>query len=264
MDWSRAKMIFIVTFLCLNLFLGYQLHEKQEQAKLNAMTHATIQERLEDNRIEVEIENAEEVNEGAPITGTVRQFQEELFEELFGETLERQTLTLIDDTTLRAEFENPFSLNAANLTATVSAFLQQFVYEGEMYQIAKYNEEEQYIGLYQTYRDRKIDQYEREDFHLKLYVTDDLEVDSYEQTFITVNEQEGREQELLSPLKALETLMNDHYIPPDTVIEEPELGYYSLIQLEANFQMYSPVWRFKVNDEYYFVDALNGEIQTIS
>jgi len=259
-DWSRTKSIFIVTFLCLNLFLGYQLYEKQEQGNINVMLDVTLPERLEYNRIEIDIDNADEIVEGAPITGTVRSFQEDFFESI----LDRQEPVMLDETTLRSTLDSPPQLVDANLTASVGAFLQQYIYEGEQYEIAEYNEEEQYIGLYQVYKERKIDQYERDDFHLILYVSDDFKVESYEQRYMTITEQEGREQELLSPLKAINRLLDEHQIRQETKITEAELGYYSKIQLEANFQVYAPVWRIQANGKYFFVDALNGEVQSIS
>jgi regulatory protein YycI of two-component signal transduction system YycFG len=260
MDWSRTKTIFIITFLGLNLFLGYQLNEKQERGNINIMLEVTLPERLEDNRIEIEIDDADETIEGAPITGTARSFQEDFLEE----NLVRQKSFLLNETTLQSELDKPYILVGANLTASVGAFLHQYVYEGEQYEIAEYNEEEQYIGLYQTYKGRKIDQYERGNFHLVLHISDDFEVESYVQSHMIISEQAGREQELLSPLKAIGRLLDEHQIRQETTINEAELGYYSKIQLEANFQVYAPVWRIKANGEYFFVDALNGEVQSIS
>lgn len=249
-----------MTFLFLNLFLGYQLHEKQEKANINVQSEATLSERLQDNRIEVDLDDAEETIKGAPITGTVRTFQEGFFEGF----LDRQQSVLLNETTLHSILDNSVSLVEANLTASVDAFLLQYVYEGEQYEYAEYNKEEQFIGLYQTYKGRKIDQYERNDFHLVLHISDDFEVESYVQRYMSISEQENREQELLSPLKAVERLLNEHQIRQNTIIKEAELGYYSKIQLEANFQVYAPVWRIKANDQYFFVDALNGEVQSIS
>ncbi|PYZ91768.1 hypothetical protein CR194_19290 [Salipaludibacillus keqinensis] len=260
MDWSKTKTIFILTFLCLNIFLGYQLYEKHNRGNLNFLTEASLQMRLDDNRIEIEIEDAEETIDGAPITGTVRPFQEEFFIN----SLERQTPSVIDETILYSELDSPSPLVSANLRASVEAFLQQYVYHGDEYEFAQFNEQEQYIGLYQTYKGRKIDQYEREDFHLVLHLNEDLEVESYSQKYMSVSEQEGREQELLSPLKAVERLLNQQYIRQNTVITEAELGYYSRIQLDANFQVFAPMWRIIANDEIFFVDAINGEVQSAS
>lgn len=249
-----------MTFLFLNLFLTYQFLEKQEKSDVNVQSEATLTERLQDNRIEVDIDDAEETIEGAPITGTVRTFEEGFFEGI----LDRQEPVLLDETTIHSNLDNPYKLVEVNLTASVEAFLQTFVFEGQQYEYVLYNEEEQYIGLYQTYKGRKIDQYERNDFPLVLHISDDFKIESYVQRFMSISEQESREQELLSPLKAVERLLNEHQIRPNTTVTDAELGYYSKIQLEANFQVYAPVWRIKANDQYFFVDALNGEVQSIS
>jgi regulatory protein YycI of two-component signal transduction system YycFG len=260
MDWSKTKTIFIVTFLLLNIFLGYQLYERNKQGEISVLTDPDLQSRLEEEGIEIDIEDAEETVTGAPVTGTSATFDESYLEE----NLERQTISLLNSTTAYSELHGPFRLVGANLSATVDAFLQQHVYLGEEYEIAQYNESESFIGLYQTYNGLKIDEYERENFHLVLHLTEDLEIESYVQTYMEISEQEGREQDLLSPLKAVERLLDGGYLSANAVIEHAELGYYSLIQPDDNFQVFAPVWRIRVDNEDFFVDALNGEIQSIS
>lgn len=259
MDWSKTKTIFIITFLMLNIFLGTQLYTKVTGSHMGILSEETLPERIESNRIEILVDDPEQVVEAGPLTATPRI----MVGAINSGELTRQSPELIDDMTLFSELDSPYKLVDANLTASVNAFLQQYVYQGERYAIAEYVEDEQIIGLYQTHEGRKIDEYERGNFHLILNVNDDFAVESYEQRALNVNDQ-GRDQELLSPMKVIERLMNKQHIVVNTVIEEAELGYYSLLQeAEADFQVYVPVWRILANNQYFFVDAQKGDIQMI-
>ncbi|WP_169837707.1 two-component system regulatory protein YycI [Salipaludibacillus agaradhaerens] len=260
MDWSKTKTIFIVTFLLLNAFLGYQLYGKMAHENLNVLISPALQERLEENDIEINISNAEDILTAAPITGRLATFDENYLRD----NLLRQDISVVDETTVYAEMDRPYKMVDSNIPANVDAFLGQYVYLGEEYEFADYNEEENYIGLYQTYKDRKIDQYERGDYHIVLHLNDDFHVESYTQKYMEITEQENRQQDLLSPLKAVERLLNQQYLETNTVIEQAQLGYYSLIQPDDSFQVFVPVWRIQANEDYFYVDALNGEIQSIN
>lgn len=259
MDWSKTKTIFIITFLMLNIFLGTQLYSKVTGSHMGILSEETLPERLESNRIEVQLDEPEEVVEASPITVTPRI----MVGAMNSGELVRQDAELVDDLTLYSELDSPYRLVDANLSASVNAFLQQYVFQGERYAIASYYEEEQKIGLLQTHEGRKIDQYEETNYHLILHVNDDFAVEAYEQSALNVSDQ-GRMQELLSPMKVIEKLMNEHQIRVNTVIEEAELGYYSSLQVEeADYQVYVPVWRILADDQYFYVDAQKGEIQKI-
>lgn len=259
MDWSKTKTIFIITFLMLNIFLATQLYSKVTGSHMGILSEETLPERLESNRIEIQVDEPEKVEEASPITATPRI----MVGAMNSGELVRQNAVLIDDMSLYSELDSPYKLVDANLSASVTAFLQQYVYQGERYAIAEYDEENQIIGLLQTHEGRKIDQYDQTEYHLILNVNDEFAVESYEQSALNVNDQ-GRMQELLSPMKVIERLMNKRQIRVNTVIEEAELGYYSSLQVEeADFQVYVPVWRILADEQYFYVDAQKGEIQMI-
>ena len=51
MDWSKTKTIFIITFLILDCFLGYQFMEKRNSSQLDVLLEATIEDQLKANGI---------------------------------------------------------------------------------------------------------------------------------------------------------------------------------------------------------------------
>jgi regulatory protein YycI of two-component signal transduction system YycFG len=261
MDWSRTKTIFIITFMLLNIFLAYQLYEKQNMSRMSEMALPELESRIEEQQIEVEIDDAEEEVTGGPITGMQRTFQEASLEQ----SLAGQDVSLVNDATIFSELEEPYSIVTANVEASLEGFLEQYVFRGEEYRVAHYDPEEGIIGLYQTFEGSMIDQYEREDYHLVLQLNEDDEIAAYSQRYMTITER-AEEEELLTPLQAVELLLDDPNIGIGTeaVVESAQLGYYNLMEVDANFQIFAPVWRVMINGETYYVNAMTGEIQTIS
>jgi regulatory protein YycI of two-component signal transduction system YycFG len=83
---------------------------------------------------------------------------------------------------------------------------------------------------------------------------------SYEQTFLEDMEKEPTKEEILPPLKAIETLHQKGMLKSKSKITKVELGYSTLIQLAAS-QVLAPTWRFEVNGkESLFVNAFEGQI----
>lgn len=261
MDWSSTKTIFIITFLLLNIFLGYQLSEKRNEGNLNMMTQATLQDYLEEN-VEIAISNAEDIKMGSPIIGSMKRFSNDIALE----QEEKQEIVILNEIMIYSELVKPYILSENNLEAAVEAFLEEYVYLGEEYRFSRYNEEQQTIGLYQTYDGKPIENYEEDRFFLVLHLNDDLEVEAYHQYYIefSLENQENREQELLPPLKAIENLYNNQLIHANSVIEAAELGYYSLLPASGEYQVFAPMWKITINGTNHYVDAINGQIQTIN
>lgn len=259
MDWSRTKTIFIVTFMLLNIFLGYQLSEKHSQ--LDELTLPELESRIEEQEIEIMIDDVEEEFMGAPITAYQRSFQEVLIEQ----SLEAQTPQFVNETTIYSVLDSPYRLPNVNLQASIDAFLQQYVFRGEEYELAVHDEELGIIGIYQTFDGKKIDEYERDNFHITLELNEEGDIIAYTQRYMNITEQ-GEEQELLTPIRAIEVLLNDtgEGIGAGSEVTSAELGYYNLMEVEANFQIFAPVWRVVIDEETHYVNAMTGEVQRIS
>lgn len=262
MDWSRTKTIFIVTFMLLNIFLGYQLSEKQNHSNLNDLRPQELESRIEEQNIEIAIDEPDEEVVGAPITGVQRTFGE--VEVFLDQSLEGQSPELLDSTTIYSELESPYRIGTVNLQTSVGAFMEQYAFRGEEYEVAYYDEEESIIGLYQVFDDKMIDQYVRNNFHVVLNLNENGDIISYTQTYMTIIEQ-AEEQELLTPLEVIEILLDDPQvgIGTGTEVTGAELGYYNLMEVEANFQIFAPVWRVEIDEEEHYVNAMTGEIQRI-
>ncbi|UCZ53222.1 two-component system regulatory protein YycI [Bacillus shivajii] len=257
MDFSKTKSIFILTFLILNIFLGHQLFEKRTSGDIGALSQSTLQEELNEWNIDVKINDSEETKYGSYITGTLTTFDAEYLQE----ELDRQTI-YVNDYQIIAEMDDPYILADGNLPASVDAFLQQYVINGQEYEFSNYDEEQQIITLHQTYEGRPIDKYSPSRVHLVLYLNDDLEVIAYTQEYMAISPQ-GREQEMLTPMKAVEALLKEQLIPEGTVIDNARLGYNSEIQPTGEIQVFAPVWQIQVGEETYLVYAIDSVVRRV-
>ncbi len=95
---------------------------------------------------------------------------------------------------------------------------------------------------------------------ITFHLNKDNQIVSYEQTYLEGIEKLTAKEEILPPLKAIETLHQKGILKPKSTITKVELGYSTLIQLAAS-QVLAPTWRFVVDDkESLFVNAFEGQI----
>lgn len=69
MNWSRTKTVFIMTFLLLNLFLGYQLYEVNDENQLSLISGNSTQDRLRENKISIDVELPDDLEEVEYLVG---------------------------------------------------------------------------------------------------------------------------------------------------------------------------------------------------
>ena len=71
---------------------------------------------------------------------------------------------------------------------------------------------------------------------------------SYKQTYLEDSQELSKDEKLIQPLKAIETLYTNGYLQPKSKIVDVELGYYTLVPLSDTTQVLNPAWRFIVNE----------------
>ncbi|WP_178075232.1 two-component system regulatory protein YycI, partial [Pseudomonas sp. 2995-1] len=91
--------------------------------------------------------------------------------------------------TIYSTLDNPYRLVDGNIPAAVETFVRRFVLFGDEYQFTKYDEENNEIGLHQTFEGRPIDNFENGPYHLKLYLNVDSEIVSYSQEYMDISTQ---------------------------------------------------------------------------
>ena len=240
----------------MNVFLGYQLLEKFKVREYNYISRSTLQENLEQMNITINIDGVDKTVLSSPITGSVHFFEEHRLNDLF----DNQKFEIVSETTIHSTLKVPYKLLETNTGSVISAFLQENVYLGKDYVISNINQEQNMISLHQAYEGNPIDNNGESGYHLVINLNKDYEVTDYFQSYMDI-EQQGREQEILSPIKVIERLFNERLIPANTEISHIKLGYYSQLPPSGNYQIFTPMWQIRINETFHYVNAIDGAIQ---
>lgn len=252
MDWSRIKTIFILTFLCLDIYLVYQFLNTRDAAQYEIIKEASLEEKLKEDNIRYK--ELPEVNEKEQyISVRTKVFSNEDLEKIKG-----QAVSLGDGTSVEAKLEKPVKLSSKFEPAEISTFVKLNIFAGEEYKYWSKNDEAKTITYYQQH-DKKTFYY-NSNAKLTLFYNDKNEVTSYKQTYLEVIDELSDEEELLPPLRAIETLYKKGLLKPKSEITKVELGYSTLVSLTAS-HVVTPTWRLVVNGkENLFVHAFEGRV----
>ncbi len=256
MDWSKTKTIFILIFLVLDLFLVFQIIEKRTTAELEYITESTIEEQLEADEITY-IDLPEEIERESYITGKRKRF---ISPDLL--KLTDQKISLLTQEWIVSKLTQPVPLPNTDIEPFLQGFLKEHVISGHSYKYWGWNKKINKLIFFQTYRGRPL--YFNENAMLSIQLNEDNEIISYEQTMLTnIKEikEEGSNQEILPPLKAIENLYHNDYLTSGGHITKVELGYYKNVPLSGDVQIFVPTWHIVVdNKEDFFVNAIDGQV----
>lgn len=253
MDWSKIKTIFILTFLILDVYLLFQFMKIRDANKYEIITEASIEEKLEADEIRYK-ELPKGPIEDQYLSGKPKMFTKEDTAKLRGQTALLKEPSL----TLQVKLDKPIALSTKFEASELTPFIKDSVLYGDQYQFWKKNDKKKTIIYFQRYENMTL--YENLSGMLTFYLDGEDQIVSYEQTYLEDIEKMTEKEELLTPLKALETLHQKGVLKAKSKITKVELGYSTLIQLAAS-QALAPTWRFVVDDnESLFVNALEGQI----
>ncbi|MBO9131342.1 two-component system regulatory protein YycI [Bacillus sp. 165] len=253
MDWSKIKNIFIITFFIFDIFLAFQVIQKQNRNELDLMIETSVEDQLAADDIKY-VNLPKEPKKEVYITGKNKEFNNS---ELAA--LKNQSALIINFTTLQSKLKNAVQLQGHNKGAFFEEFLRTYVFEGVKYKYWKTDERTRTVYFFQQYNGKNIFV---SPLILKLNEKD--EIVSYKQTVLRDIEKMGgdnEKQEIITAIKALETLYLKNELKPGSKVTKVELGYYTVVPLSSGVQVMAPTWHFEVNDkEDYFVNAVEGQI----
>lgn len=256
-DWSRTKTIFIVTFFVLDLFLGFQLYQKQSENQFDYISESSV--KVEDQLKQMEITYPELPSvpkKLAHIIGETYTFSDEDMKEI--ESDDATVRTTEDNKKLLITYDEPKPIigtksEAKSLLGSQVLFSDDYVYSEYLSRKGKE------LVFIQTYENSPI--YQKEDSingQIMIQLNEDGEITSFSQTYLDTNEQ-GKKQEILTAIKAINQLFNKNKLARKDQITWIELGYFSLIEGET--QVLAPTWLIEVNEErHYYVNAISGLI----
>jgi regulatory protein YycI of two-component signal transduction system YycFG len=251
LDWSKTKTIFIITFLILDIFLAYQFIQKRNSSQLDVILETTIEEQLEANGITY-VELPKDITKVAYLSGESKIFTLEEAKKLVN-----QKVVIGNQSILRASFINPILVSNPQDQQFLSDFVKRNIISGKDYAFWKFDEKEKKVIFFQKYNGKVI--YKNPSSMLLLYLNDNNEIISYEQTLLNDLE-EYEKQEIVPAIKAIETLDKKNLLKPGDHVTNIELGYYALVQFTAS-QVLTPTWHIVVNGkEDYYVNAFEGQV----
>ncbi len=236
MDWGRAKTIFILSFLCLNLLLGFQLWtNRTEQAESNPEKEAMSEKTnrvLAEKHIRLEAEIPAETPNLREITVK------------FEKDVERQTA-----------LHPPVKWNAS---IHKKEWKQRFA--NKIDQIDAYQLDPAASVKGQYVLNQLHGQYPMFEVNLRLFHNEE-EVYAYTQSYVRVLPGSGqKDQEVLSAFKAIGNLA-ENYLPAGSVIQDIRLGYHGQMY-NSETQLLAPYWRVMLaGGEVYYVHAISGAVE---
>lgn len=254
MDWSKIKTIFIITFLILDVYLFFQFLTIRDANKYEIATEAPFEEKLKADGIKyVELPKAQ-------IKAQYLSAKPKVFTKGDIAKLKGQDAVLVGDpaTTLQVTLQNPLQLDSKFDPANLSSFLKENVLYGDHYQFWQKDDKAKTITYFQQFDNSPL--YQNINGMITFHYNLNNQIVSYQQTYLESFEKLTAKEEILPPLKAIETLHQKGELKPKSNITKIELGYSTLVQLAAS-QVLAPTWRFVINDkENLFVNAFEGQI----
>jgi regulatory protein YycI of two-component signal transduction system YycFG len=252
MDWSKIKTIFIISFLILDIYLMYQFLIIRDANKYKFLSEVSLEDNLKTNEIDF-VELPKENVKDRYLSAKPKEFTKDELAILKG-----QTITIVDGTVVQSIVTNPIALSTSFDPLEAQSFLNSYVLYGDQYGFWEWNEVSKTITFFQKYDNKMV--YENMNGKVILYLNNNFQIVSYSQTYLMSIEDLTEKEEVLSALKAIETLYQKGVLKPKSKITSVELGYSTLIQLAAS-QVLTPTWHFVVEGtEHLYVNAFEGQI----
>ncbi|PJZ01803.1 two-component system regulatory protein YycI [Bacillus vallismortis] len=275
MEWNKTKSIFIVAFLILDIFLGYQFFQKwQSTSKDYEVIKNDVEHDMKADHITYEGLN-KEATEGYRITANQKAFTKDEIEALKDQ---KPLMEMPSDdrkvTTLKMKFTNPIALSKKKIEDDAEALVSSKIQDGEKYKLWKVNKSQKEIIFFQTYEGHYI--YQQTDTssnmigQVILRLNDKNEVVSYDQTTLDTFKQIQKES-LITEMDAVELLYYQNQLKEYSTIKSVKFGYVAQYPLTST-QVLAPVWRItveydkkvngekKIVQEYFTVNALESTI----
>lgn len=255
MDWSKIKTIFIITFLILDVYLLFQFMKTRDANKYEVAKEASFEEKLKADEIKyVELPKA-------PIKDQYLSAKSKIFTKGDHEKFKGQSSGFLKEPTkILVTLEKPFQLSSTFEPAELSSFVKDNVLYGDHYQFWEKDDKKNTITYFQQYDNFTL--YYNSSGMITFYINTDNQITSYQQSYLEGIEKLTAKEEILQPLKAIETLHQKGVLKPKSKITQIELGYSSLVEVAASrVQVLVPTWRIVVDDKKsLFVNAFEGQI----
>ncbi|SFF65107.1 Two-component signal transduction system YycFG, regulatory protein YycI [Halobacillus alkaliphilus] len=270
MQWGQIKVLFILSFLVLDIFLLNQFMEKQQASELGPIAtenSENFEAELESNNITVSWDNVPTEVPSVPQTiSSGSEFSEGILSQI-QELREgdEQTVAVQNNSVLKSELNEPVEVTEDNVVDQVNSVVPF----GNQYEYWNWNKEEGVILFFQKKNDHTIF-YNSAGF-LMLQV-EDGKITNYIATLLSFSDGEeqapssgSKETQLIQPRKIIQKLMEEDHLASGDEVTSMSVGYYNSFYLvpgeENGPQVFAPTWKVTVNGEKnLFVYAMTGAV----
>ena len=238
MDWGRAKNVLIVSFLLLNILLGYQLWlDIREQLNINVNTAELPQDKvqlMQQKRISLEANLPLETPELGDLTYL----------------LHSDSRKNAEPVTLDKPVDSTIIYSKAQLVKTLGSRIPEL----DQYEFDLLNSSVDKFVLHRVVEGRPMF-----DVKLTLYISNQ-KITSFLQDRVELLGS-GEAKQVLPAAKVVASLI-ETYLPDGAVISDIQLGYKGQI-FDSEKQVSAPSWRVMLeNGQLFYVHAISGEVAT--
>lgn len=250
MDWGRAKTILILSFLLLNLFLGYLLWEgKQQETIQGHISQLQIDElKLRLHQAGIVYEEAA-LGEDMPEMSNIKVLVNALNESAFDSSVEAIQW---DGHMLEVVLKEPIPLLDGGSAQEYDSIYETFVTNYEQYHYDPYLSTTamrvytQWLQQYPVYSSR-----------LQIMLHDDGWT-GYRQTHY-IEEEKGASRRVISAYTALAVILENGQLQTGEAIKHVQLGY-TIERLDANVQFLVPAWRVVHTNGIHYINGFTGMV----
>ena len=254
MQWDQIKTLLILSFLILNIYLLVQFTEKQEQADLSVLEHteSTIEDQLEAENIKIPNLSNKKYNETF-ISVEPKLIVNDELKKL--KELKNQDNEVIQNTLIVSKVDEPIKVSEKSNQENLNNLLDELVLFPDSYSLWEWNEQANMIVYFQEKFDRPI--YYNQSGLVLLYLNEQNEITHYTQTVLGEDEENEDSRDLITSMRAIETLYDSDKLESNDEITSVEMGFHTRVPLDSGVQVFAPTWEVEVNEESrYFVNAI--------
>ncbi len=248
MDWGRAKTILILSFLCLNLFLGYQLWEEKKQQSIQGQISQLQIDELEQRLRDADIIFSEEsILDKMPEMSNMKVLVKDLRELGFNQAVGQINW---ENHQLEAFFKQPIAL--PEVEADRNTLYLSYVPLFDQYQIdVDRSTSEMPIFL------QNINGYPVFTSTLQLTI-DEQGWSGYKQSYYNP-EEKGASRQVVSAYTTLAVLLENGIFEAGEEVQQVRLGY-TIEQLDTDVQFLVPAWRVVHTNGIHYINGFTGMV----
>ncbi|WP_174615192.1 two-component system regulatory protein YycI [Virgibacillus ihumii] len=259
MQWKQIKVLFILCFLVLDIYLLVMFFQKQQDAEdlgIAESLTSTVED-LEDENIKIEADLPQQQLEESFISVKQKNFTKEDEKVLDDKT--NLEAVRIKDNLMIGRFEEPVSLQENGSDDVIAEQVKSFILSPESYTFWDWNKELNVLVFFQQKNDRPI--YFNQSGIVLVFLNDENEMIFFTQTMLGEPQSPGDTNSLIKPKQAINVLFTNNMLVSGDVVTDVSIGFYTRYPLDSGVKVFAPTWAITVNEEEnFYVTAIENRV----